>query len=226
LQSHFSQYHEEYERVDKIEESNTSKECFNYSETSDSKDEHIFVEPTILKQVLITDCIFLDESNEFENEDAFVKNAPDGGAIFCRKCSWIFNTKEDLQTHFKQTHENDVRVRTSEQSTTSYFNCTKTSFQYSKEEQEFNERTRLEEVQITGTKVAGKWIQEFKRFVKSETKWECLLCGYKAIQSRVNIHYKAVHQGIKDFQCELCGNYFSRKDNLTQHLRILHKQIK
>ena len=39
-------------------------------------------------------------------------------------------------------------------------------------------------------------------------------------------HIAAVHEGRKDYKCDLCQKQFSYKDNLRQHIDAVHKGIK
>ena len=36
-------------------------------------------------------------------------------------------------------------------------------------------------------------------------------------------HIRTVHQGIKDYKCEFCGNLFKSLDGMNKHIRTVHE---
>ena len=51
-------------------------------------------------------------------------------------------------------------------------------------------------------------------------KYSCQICGkFLTCQSALERHMTA-HTGIKAFVCEVCGNGFTRKENLKMHRRM------
>jgi len=56
--------------------------------------------------------------------------------------------------------------------------------------------------------------------------WRCKICNHGfATQSLVRRHM-SIHTGAKPYKCDVCGNSFSRKDNLKMHRATVHRTMK
>ena len=54
----------------------------------------------------------------------------------------------------------------------------------------------------------------------------CPICDKILVQSNLNRHVKIVHEGIKNYQCQICEQKFSRSGKLQKHVKIIHEGIK
>ena len=42
--------------------------------------------------------------------------------------------------------------------------------------------------------------------------------------SYLSTHVKSVHEGLKEYKCDICGKCFGQQSNLSLHLKGVHKQ--
>ena len=59
----------------------------------------------------------------------------------------------------------------------------------------------------------------------AHTHWlDCLKCDAKFIQkSELKNHLGEVHDGVKFFKCDNCGNFLTSKNSLMKHIEIIHE---
>ena len=54
-------------------------------------------------------------------------------------------------------------------------------------------------------------------------KYECDLCGKGFSRFSLKKHIEAVHGGLKNFQCNYCEKSFSQLGNLKRHIQSIHE---
>ena len=66
-----------------------------------------------------------------------------------------------------------------------------------------------------------------EKYVHERLLFSCNLCDYKAARNIQVIHHKlSVHEGRKDFKCEICNHSTVSKYNLKAHMKQIHENIK
>jgi K+ transporter len=43
-------------------------------------------------------------------------------------------------------------------------------------------------------------------------------------RQKLKMHVKKVHEKIKDFQCKLCYKFFAEKQNVKNHMEVIHER--
>ena len=59
---------------------------------------------------------------------------------------------------------------------------------------------------------------------KMKTHKKCKICNELLHRNYVKLHMKTVHQGAKDFCCELCGKSYTNNTSLQDHIRAQHEK--
>ena len=57
--------------------------------------------------------------------------------------------------------------------------------------------------------------------------YQCQICEQKFSHSgKLQKHVKIIHEGIKDYQCHICDKKFGRSGYLKTHIKVFHEGIK
>merc|ERR1712111_72581 len=52
-------------------------------------------------------------------------------------------------------------------------------------------------------------------------------CNHKALNpDHLKRHIKVVHKGTKQYRCKICGTFYSKSTNLTEHIGLKHLNYK
>jgi len=55
----------------------------------------------------------------------------------------------------------------------------------------------------------------------------CHICNHKALNpDHLKRHIKVVHKGTKQYRCKICGTFYSKSTNLTEHIGLKHLNYK
>ena len=67
--------------------------------------------------------------------------------------------------------------------------------------------------------------QHFLIVHEGKKDFECEICGSKfGFKSRLDKHVLHVHE-VKDFECEICGSKFGFKSGLNKHVACVHEGL-
>ena len=145
----------------------------------------------------------------------------------CDECENKFDSFDDLRTHREESH---LKGRKWDQE--KYIICpdcgkTVSKNYYLSQHKQFHLNEGLtvqcpECGKIVGKNGFRKHMDEHKR-KQSGKMFFCDECPYKAnAKYKVNYHKKLVH-GPKQFTCDLCGNMFTMKNSLNNHMLTAHR---
>jgi hypothetical protein len=58
-------------------------------------------------------------------------------------------------------------------------------------------------------------------------EFKCVLCDYSSdYKCSLKVHFKCIHDIIKDIQCSQCDAKFSSNGSMKYHIKSIHKLIK
>ncbi|KAI1885527.1 hypothetical protein AGOR_G00204700, partial [Albula goreensis] len=156
----------------------------------------------------------LTSAAHLRNEQASIKELPEGGASFkCVKCSDPFVTEQDLFHHIKDKHEELLREVN----------------KYVLEDTEQINRER-EENQGCVCKYCGKVCKSsnsmaFLAHVRTHTgskPFKCKLCDFATAQLGDARNHVKRHLGVREYKCPVCGWAFVMKKHLNTHMLGKH----
>ena len=70
----------------------------------------------------------------------------------------------------------------------------------------------------------GHLRKHIERIHEGKKDFECNICNYSCGKiSDLKVHIKLVHEGKKRLKCNICGRSFGLKKTLRRHLQMVHE---
>ncbi|KAB7501900.1 Zinc finger protein [Armadillidium nasatum] len=147
----------------------------------------------------------------------------------------IYRNSNHISTLYPSTRGN-IRVTTSLMNIPSKYSCESCPFKSSREKLAFealkipqkgNEVEKNLRCEICSHEAGNG--SEYKKHLDSHhpTIYSCSQCEYKTKKKMHYIrHVKNVHENVRPFTCQVCGDAFKRQDSLRQHQFIHSREAK